>query len=55
MAAAQEDDYRIAGHCIAAYLQASNVHSCVHPIPLFVCQGSLRMKKTNVTDASFLK
>lgn len=46
MAAAQKDYYRITGHCMAAYLQANNLHSCVHPIPLFVCQGSLTMKKT---------
>lgn len=45
MTAAQEDYYRIAGHCMAAYLQAINLHSYVYPIPLFICQGSLRMKK----------
>lgn len=38
-AAAQEDNCGIAGRCMAAYQQASNFHSCVQPISLFVCQG----------------
>jgi len=55
MAAAQEDYHRIAGHCMAAYLEAINfMQLCASHSPSHLSR-ILKNGKRKVTEASLLK